>query len=181
LSAALGCGGDGRPAEDTTCILRAGDSLLDELAFARVSTYPAHNLPAEIAALASDPIRVQVPVSPLAWERVEAMPAWLEQLMREHTTQELWWAQPPMPLLPDEKMPEIVVAGQRQPLWDPAVGREPPDGLAIWYPPETMMLALGNDRPMNVGLEGTVQPELEFGLFERGSGARAAEPASRAG
>ncbi len=178
LMACVACtDGERHPTQDASASeWRAGHSLLDELDFARLVEFPAHNLPRAIADGLGSEVRVEVPVPALAWQRAEAMPGEWADALKAQAAGDLWWARAPLPLVAGAQEPVARVGGAAAPAWQFGDPTPLPEGFAGWYRGQHMILAISEGPPTGVSLVGTVNTPLEFGRMERGRGVLGVDP-----
>jgi arylsulfatase A-like enzyme len=172
--------GDAEPVPDRSTPgvvhLRPGDSLLERLESARLPSIPAHNLPADVASLLGDDVRVEAPVPALAWQRVEAMPPEWSSALAGQGRGHLWWARSPILLVEGAPEPVVRVRGEPVSRWEFGDVAPMPDDFAGWFRGQRMVLAVSEQVPQQVSLVGTVSAVSEFGRMERGRALHGQDP-----
>ncbi len=156
---------------------RPGDGLLERLDGARLLAAPAHALPPDVAETLGGPVRVEVPMPPLAWQRAEAMPPEWVATLEAHGRGDLWWARPPLPLVEGAPEPVARVDGRDVPRWSFGDAAPVPERFAGWYRGQHMVLAVSEGPPRGVSLVGSVPAVAEFARVERGRALTGHEPA----
>ena len=167
------------PADDGQLILRAGDCLLDLGPLARLSDLPTSSLPDTIAALSAGPMIMRSPTLLAgAWAPVARVPDGWAELLQRYGNPPLWRAAAPMPVLAGSDPPIVRASGNAITSWSEETHQR--DETLVWWDASSQaLLAVGEQPPSQVAIDGWVDPQVEFGSVERGQMAAAGRaPAS---
>lgn len=165
---AVGDPAGGAPADDGKLVLRAGDSLLDLGPLARLSDLPLSSLPHTIAALSAGPVLMRSPTLLAgAWAPVARVPDGWAELLQRYGDPPLWRAASPMPVLAGSEPPVVRVNGTSITSWSEET-HQPGETLVWWDASSQALLAVGEEPPAQVAIDGWVDPLREFGSVERG-------------
>ena len=149
-------------------VLAAGDSLLDLGPLARLSDLPPSSLPEPIAALSPGPVLMRSPTLLAgAWASVVRVPDGWTDLLRRYGDPPLWRASSPMPVLAGSDPPLVRVNGKPASSWTEET-YQPGETVVWWDASNQALLAVGEQPPAQVAIDGWVDPEGEFGPVERG-------------
>ncbi|HZM01007.1 MAG TPA: hypothetical protein VFD43_12235, partial [Planctomycetota bacterium] len=177
-----GCTRDDAPRPDAVAAapsLRAGDSLLDCLAAARLERWTDVVLPAPVAALVGPALLVNAPIEPGSWREGPGVAAKLVDAAGAGAGLRVFRTRAGARHRLDSAPPEILRAGRPQAAFQ--LGGELPAGGALWYHAEhDLLVALASEPPPDVSLRYPVgSGDFPGGLRPREAGPPTAPSALR--